>query len=383
MTQLHNISLLSSQEQALRISKLNLGPLPALITEQASIFYLTGRVFAGYILLHNSQISYYIKRPSSLQGDNITLIRKPEDISLPPLPALGLELSSLPYAAATRLAKALQASNLVDISGNILDARSIKTPLEIEMLRLDGRKQAEVYTHIPALFRPGMTDLELQIEIERIDRLHGCLGQFRIHGNDMELHMANVLTGHNADTPSPYDFAMGGAGISPSLPIGACGETIRPGQAVMVDLNANFNGYMTDMTRTYACGQLPDEAIEAHNVSRQICREIAAAATPGTPTKDLYNLALEIATQAGLAAHFMGHRAQAGFVGHGVGIEINELPVLAPRSKHLMQAGNVIALEPKFVIPSVGAVGIENTYVCTPSGLECITPAPEEIIQLL
>ena len=79
----------------------------------------------------------------------------------------------------------------------------------------------------------------------------------------------------------------------------------------------------------------------------------------------------------------MGHRQKAGFIGHGVGIEINELPVIAPRSRDILAIGNVIALEPKFVIPSVGAVGVENTYVVTPNGMECITHAPEEIINLL
>ena len=77
----------------------------------------------------------------------------------------------------------------------------------------------------------------------------------------------------------------------------------------------------------------------------------------------------------------MGHRQHAGFVGHGVGIEINELPVIAPRSRDILAAGNVIALEPKFVIPGVGAVGIENTYRVTDSGpMERLTDAPEEII---
>ncbi|MDE7443677.1 MAG: M24 family metallopeptidase, partial [Muribaculaceae bacterium] len=76
------------------------------------------------------------------------------------------------------------------------------------------------------------------------------------------------------------------------------------------------------------------------------------------------------------------HRQHAGFIGHGVGIEINELPVIAPRSRDILQADNVIALEPKFVIPHVGAVGIENTYVVTADGLKCLTNAPEEIIGL-
>ena len=76
----------------------------------------------------------------------------------------------------------------------------------------------------------------------------------------------------------------------------------------------------------------------------------------------------------------MGHRQHAGFIGHGVGIEINELPVIAPRSRDIIREHNVIALEPKFVIPDTGAVGIENTYIVHSDHVECITPAPEEII---
>ncbi|WP_438502874.1 hypothetical protein, partial [Bacillus pumilus] len=81
----------------------------------------------------------------------------------------------------------------------------------------------------PHLYQPGMNDLELQVEIEKLSRLEGCLGQFRISGDSMELYMGNVLVGDNADFPSPYDFAMGGQGMDPSLPVGANGNTIKPG----------------------------------------------------------------------------------------------------------------------------------------------------------
>ena len=104
---------------------------------------------------------------------------------------------------------------------------------------------------------------------------------------------------------------------------------------------------------------------------------------PGVQAADLYNLAISIAKEAGLENYFMGHTQKAGFIGHGVGIEVNEWPVLAPRSRQVFEKGNVIALEPKFVIPGVGAVGIENTYVVTDNGLECLTPFPEEIAELL
>lgn len=377
-----DICLLKPEEQHRRIEGLRLDS-PALITDNANLFYLTGRVFCGYLFLEPGDAPrYYVKRPSELCGDGITLIRKPEEIGLT-CHRLGLELDSLSYSASMRLKAALRTEEVVNISPKIMLGRAVKTPFELQLLREDGLRHAAVYSRIPSLFREGMTDIELQTEIERVERLEGCLGQFRVNGPDMEIHMGNVITGRNADTPSPYDFAMGGAGLSPSLPVGASGEEIKPGQAVMIDMNGNFNGYMTDMTRTFACGRLPEKALRAHQCSMDICHTLASLAKPGVECKALYEKAKEIACDAGLEDCFMGHKYHAGFVGHGVGIQINELPVLAPRSKSVIEEGNVIAIEPKFVIEGVGAVGIENTYICCPDGLECITPAPEGLTQLL
>ena len=98
--------------------------------------------------------------------------------------------------------------------------------------------------------------------------------------------------------------------------------------------------------------------------------------------KEAYEYAKKMVDDAGFADYFMGHRQKAGFIGHGVGIEVNELPVIAPRSKDVFKKNNVIALEPKFVIPGTGAVGVENTYIVGDNGLECITNFPEELAEL-
>lgn len=379
------LCLLSADEQQTRLAKINLSH-PALICDNANLLYLTGRVFAGYIYLAPAQQPlYFVKRPAELEGERIHYIRKPEEIKATTgsTDTLALETASLPYADAFRLKNAMGARELTDISGDIMNARAIKTPHEIDLLKQDGIRQRDVYSHIPALYSEGMSDMELQIEIERLSRLHGCLGLFRVNGPSMELHMGNVLAGDNADAPSPYDFAMGGAGLDPSIPVGANGETIRPGNSVMVDMNGNFNGYMTDMTRTFSCGQLSQQAMKAHDCSIEICAALAQAGKPGAEAKSLYEMAWQIAERHGLTDYYMGHRSHAGFVGHGVGIQINELPVIAPRSRHILAEGNVIALEPKFVIPGTGAVGIENTYVVTADGMRAITDAPEEIIDLL
>lgn len=388
--------LLPPEEQALRLDAIRghmrqEGADALLLRDNANIYYITGRVFSGFVYIPlEGEAICFVRRPNHLAGPAVDLIRKPEDIpaalaarglSMPQHPAL--ELGHLSYLMARRLMKVLGTEEVIDASGIMRRARAVKTPFEQEKLRISGVHQTQVYERIPHLYREGMTDIELQIEIERTSRLEGCLGQFRVAGDEMELFMGNVLTGANADTPSPYDFAMGGGGLDPSIPVGANGTMIKPRQPVMVDVNGNYTGYMTDMTRCYSCGSVDAEVTKANELSRRICEAVAEHALPGTEAARLYDLALEMVREAGMEEYFMGWHSHAGFVGHGVGIEINELPVLAPRSRDVLRAGNVIAVEPKFVLPSHGAVGIENTYIVRETGAaECITRAPEEIVDM-
>ena len=355
----------------------------ALISGNSNKYYLTGRVFAGYIMLSiDAEPVYYVKRPVELDGNDIRYIRKPEEITKPGMP-VALELDELSYNMAMRLGAIFGMESPLNVSPVLASARSVKTALEIAMLKESGIKQDAVYRRIPGLYQRGMTDIELQIEIERESRLAGCLGQFRISGDSMELFMGNVLAGDNADSPSPYDFAMGGAGMDPSIPVGADGTVIERGMTVMVDVNGNYTGYMTDMTRVFRVGEIASLAIQAQQCSIDIHRMLQRAAQPGAKASDLYHMAIALVQERGLEEYFMGHRQHAGFIGHGVGIEVNELPVIAPRSRDIIQEGNVIALEPKFVIPGTGAVGIENTYVVQHTGeMECITQCNEEMLDL-
>jgi len=386
----NRLMLLNHEEFSKRVEKIRTqmvegGMKALLISDNANTYYLTGRVFTGYIYIPiDGKVIFFVRRPVKLDGDGVVYIRKPEEITqsigLNAPESIGLELDITPYSTIERLKRVFPGSELKNASTVLRNARAVKTPYEIGQMRKSGVKHQRVYSSIPQLFMPGMTDMELQVEIERVSRLEGCLGQFRISGDSMELYMGNILAGDNADTPSPYDFAMGGEGLDPSLPVGANGTVITHGDTVMVDMNGNYNGYMTDMTRVYAFGAIDQLAVKAHQCSIDIHHELMKMMKPGTEAKILYEHAAAMAKESGLHDYFMGHRQHAGFIGHGVGIEINELPVIAPRSRDLIAAGNVIALEPKFVIPHVGAVGIENTYAVYPDHVECLTPAPEEII---
>lgn len=359
-----------------------------LVTDNANKYFITGRVFTGYIYISvTGEVIYFIRRPLKLEGDGVVYIHKPEQIAESiglnmPL-TLGLELDITAYNTVERLKKIFSGTEVHNASPLLRQVRAVKDAAALELLRMSGRKQVYVYSRIPRLFTEGMSDIELQIEIERTSRLEGCLGQFRISGDSMELYMGNVLAGDNSDNPSPYDFAMGGAGMDPSLPVGADGTILKSGMTVMVDMNGDYTGYMTDMTRVYCIGEtdhLPETVRKAHDCSIRIHRELVKMLVPGTEAKALWQRAEEIVREEGLHDYFMGHSQKAGFLGHGVGIEINELPVIAPRSRDIIAAGNAIALEPKFVIPGAGAVGIESTYFVHHDHVENLTPAPEAII---
>ncbi len=392
-----NLQLVPSDELLLRIARIRKYMEEAkldyiLVGDNANLYYLTGRVFCGYVLVDkDGNVDYFLRRPSTLKGDGATVYHRLDEMTTQVAEAirqnpgtLGLTLDDTPFSMIERLLKGLEMKEVPGNASAVLrKARAVKTDMEIKAMQMSGIKQTQVYRGIPHLYKEGMTDIEFQIEVERALRLAGCLGQFRCSGSEMEIYMGNVLTGENADTPSPYDFAMGGAGMSPSLPVGANGTIIKRGKPVMVDMNGNFTGYMTDMTRCYISGDIPELAAKANRLSMDICSRLSEMMQPGVEAKVLYAMAEDMAKEAGMAEFFMGHRHHAGFVGHGVGITINELPVIAPRSRDILAEGNCIALEPKFVIPGIGAVGVENTYVVRHSGpAECLTNAPEDIQSL-
>ncbi|MDH8701373.1 Xaa-Pro aminopeptidase [Dysgonomonadaceae bacterium PH5-43] len=361
-----------------------------LVSTNINIYYLTGKIFAGYVYLpSDGEPIEFVQRPVNLEGERIIYIRKPEDIpdlikkegyKIPT--SILLEADQITHNEYLRLEKVFNSSTTGNATPILRKARMTKTPWEIEQMRISAKQHSEAYSLIPSIFKKGMRDIELQYEIERIMRMKGSLGIFRTFGYNMEIFMGSLLAGNNAETPSPYDFALGGAGMSPCLPIGANGDTIELGQSIMVDFAGNFTAYLTDMTRVYSYGDLPDEVYDAHLLSIEMHNRFMETCKPGTSCTDIYNWCLEMAEERGFGKNFMGTVQQAKFSGHGVGLEINEPPVLMGRSKDNLQAGMTIAFEPKFVFPNVGAVGIENTFLVTETGMEKITLFEENIIEL-
>ena len=361
-----------------------------IISSPVNLYYLNGYIFDGYMyILPDREPILFVKRPVNLQAENIEFIRKPEQLpellekrNLTVPKRILLENDVLSYNAVSRFQKALHMPQMKSVSSFMRQIRSVKSESELQQLRKSALGHTKVYEQIPSLYKPGMTDLDLQIEIEYVMRREGSIGAFRSFGENMDIYMGSLLAGDNAEAASPFDFALGGRGIDPLLPLGSANKPLKQGTTIMIDMAGNYTPYLSDMTRTFSVGEIPEIAHRAHQLSIKMHEEFMKFVKAGVACSDVYERAMEMVVENNMEEYFMGTTQQAKFIGHGVGLEINEPPVFAPRSREVLQVGMAIALEPKFVLPGVGAVGIENTYFVTETGLEKVTLCEENIIVL-
>ena len=296
---------------------------------------------------------------------------------------IGLELDVLPYSQFQRMKKSFPESNFVDISMLIRNIRSIKSEYELNMIRNAAKVAYDAIAEVPQVLKENMTEIEFVAELEKFVRLNGHLGSLRLRAFNQELFLGMVVSGEAASAPASFDGPAGGQGLSPAMPQGAGWKNIVRNEPILIDLAISINGYVVDQTRTAVIGELDNDLEKAYEISVQILKEIEKMAKPGTLWSEHYVHALKMAEEVGLQDYFMGFKEdQAKFLGHGVGLEIDELPVLAKGLDYPLEEGMVIAVEPKFTFPGKGVVGIENTYVVRKDGLESISYAPEEILKL-
>ena len=295
---------------------------------------------------------------------------------------IGLELDVLPARLYLGYRRRLPDHELEDCSPAVHRVRARKSDWELARMRAAAEQVRRGAEAVPALIRVGVAESQVQLEVERVLRLAGHQGQLRFRGFNQEMHYGQVLAGPSGAVPGYSDSPLCGPGPNPVLGKGPDGHVLAPGDPVIADLVGGHDGWLADQTRTFAVGRLDADLHAAHDCAVGILRAVEAELRPGTPASALYDLAEGMAEDAGLVEHFMGAGPQrVRFLGHGVGMEIDELPVLAPGFDDPLEEGNVIAVEPKFVFPGRGAVGIENMYAVTADGFETMTTAPEELIE--
>lgn len=292
---------------------------------------------------------------------------------------LGFELDVLPAARLFDYQRRLPGFEIADCSPAVRRVRAIKSPWELERIREAGRMLEGVGDCVASVLRAGMTELELAAEVEAWLRRRGHQGVLRMRGFNGEIHYGTVVAGPTGAEPGGSDTPLVGRGPNPAVGKGPSSRAIQPGEPVVVDLVGSSLGYLCDQTRTFSLGPLPARLREAHERAVEILHGVAAAARPGVAGSELYALANEL---AGDRRAWFASAERISFVGHGFGLEIDEPPFLARSWQDPLEEGMVFALEPKFVFPGLGAVGIENSYAVRSGGVEVLTHEPEALVEL-
>jgi Xaa-Pro aminopeptidase len=267
-----------------------------------------------------------------------------------------------------------------DLSDAIRKIRSVKSDHEIAFIREAARCADQVAGFVAGELREGITEVELAGKVEAEARRLGHQGFVRMRLWDHELFYGHLMAGPGAAVPSYLASPTGGASLSPAVAQGSSLRPIRRREPVLVDYVFARNGYLADHTRIFALDGLDEDLLQAHQAALDIQRILIAELRPGTPAGRIYDIALAEATGRGYADFFMGaERERIRFVGHGIGLELDEYPFLAKGRQMPLQAGMTIALEPKLIFPGRGVVGIENTHLITEQGAEQLTRFPEEV----
>lgn len=295
--------------------------------------------------------------------------------------AIGLELDVLPTNLYFNYQQLFGDSKLVDMSHFIRLVRSIKSPYEIEMMRRAAGLSDLVAAKVPGLLREGMTELELAGKVEAEARKLGHQGIVRMRLWGSEMFYGHLLAGPSGAVPSFLSSPTGGTGANPAVAQGAGFRPIQRHEPVLLDYVFALNGYYSDHTRIFSLGK-PDEAlVAAHAAMLDVQALIKKAAKPGTKSGEIYDLAIERAAALGYEKNFMGTgKDRIRFIGHGVGVELDEYPFLAAGQKLELQENMTLALEPKLIFPQKGVVGIENTHVVTADGLDQLGQFQDEIV---
>ncbi len=368
----------------------------ALISQNADLFYFAGTIQTSHLFIPATGDPLLMTRKSFERARRESALAHVLPIqSLKELPGLlaahgyahlkhlGLEMDVLPVNSYLAYQKVLPGTRFADVSGAIRTVRAVKSPYEIGVLREAAVLLNTIFAAVPTLLEEGMSEVEFAGLLEAVARGEGHPGPIRMRYLNQENFYGHVLSGESGATPSFLDSPTGGIGLSPAMPQGAGRRQIQAGEPVLVDLVAIVDGLMVDQTRIFSLGPLPRMLQDAHLAMLQVQEAVIAAARPGVLCSDLYDLAVRKAAELGQAANFMGFNDErAAFVGHGVGLELNELPVLAKGFATPLAAGHVIALEPKCLFPGVGAVGIENTWLITETGAERLTFTPDDLVIL-
>jgi Xaa-Pro dipeptidase len=366
----------------------------AVVFSKINQYYFTGTMQDGMLLIPREENPVYRVRRSyerAVAESNFPDIRPMEsyrdavtDYS-EPIDCLYIEADSVPMSILERFRKYFPYQRLGAMDAQILSVRSVKSEYELDLMKTSGKIHRRVLEDlVPDLLKEGMSEADLAVKLYEALVKNGHHGIARFGGYNVDMVLGHVCFGESSIYPTYFDGPGGNYGLCPAVPfLGSRDRKLRKGDLVFVDVACGYEGYHTDKTMTYIFGgSLPDDAVKGHQQCLEIQNRIAEKLKPGNLPEDLYLETMNILDSSFLK-NFMGFgNRSVKFLGHGIGLLIDEPPVIAAKFKKPLEKNMTIALEPKKGFEGIGMVGVENTFLVTEEGGICLTGSNPGLIRV-
>ena len=369
----------------------------ALLFYSRDVLYYTGTAQPSYLVVLPQEYIMFVKsgldfalHDAFIAKDRIREERQLENIYREVFSEshtdgkIGTELDVLPARQLYDLKKAFPGYEFVDISPVVLEQRQTKDPSEINKIRkaceaIDKGHEAVLWT-----LREGITALELAAAVENAHRLAGHEGIFFIRQPDFFMSRGPVSSGPNLFKTSGVVYTITGVGLSPSVPAGPSRRTISRGDLVIVDVPILVEGYHADQTRTYILGKANEKIKTMYRSLKEIADYLIELIKPGMKCSEMCHEALEKSKKLKVPDAFLnlGSGKKSGLIGHGIGLELNEPPVLSGHNHSEVSDGYVVALDMHMMDENVGVVKLEDMILVNHKGNEMLTKSPRQLFEI-
>lgn len=370
-----------------------------LVTSRLGIYYLTGTLGWGLVWL-------------PIEGEPVLLLRKgveraqlesplhhilpfksyKEIASLcagcgsPLSSAIAVDKNGFNWSMAEMLQSRMEGVRFTSCDTVLAQARAVKSEWELEKLRRCGALHAKVLDEmLPERIHPGMSEFDVaRTYVEAVFACGGS-GMLRMNAPGEENFFGYASADTSGIYPTYYNGPLGCKGMCPAIPFMGNAERLWQKRALLsIDMGFNVEGYNTDRTQVYwsgAADTIPGPIRRAHAVCVEIFEQTAAALKPGAVPAEIWAEACAVAQREGQMDGFMGlGRDKVPFLGHGIGLTVDETPVFAKGFTAPLEQGMVVAIEPKIGIPGSGMVGLEHTLEITASGARPLTGTSKQVI---
>jgi Xaa-Pro dipeptidase len=366
----------------------------AVILSKVNQFYFTGTMQDGFLLIRKDRNFFYFVRRSYERAMEespfkplykINSYRDAAAIAGTDAKVTYFETEIIPYATVLRFRKYFNVQTVESLDKAVLITRAVKSEYELDQMRISGKMHNELLSNrIPGILREGMSEAEFGTEIFAEMMKLGYQGISRFSMFQTEMVTGQIGFGENSIYPTSFDGPGGARGLGTFAPVlGSRERRLKKGDLVFADIAFGMNGYHTDKTQVYLFGgNLQEDIRQAHQQCIEIEKQIADLLRPGAIPSGIYQAIMRELPKE-FVQNFMGFgQRQAKFLGHGVGLHIDEYPVLANGYNEPLLPNMTLAVEPKKGICGQGMIGVEDTYAVTESGGQCLTGGGKPIIRI-